>query len=751
VSGGFTRVRGDLLAGAVLVAAVLILQAPVISGARTLLAFPDNSWQSYAWLNFAVRDGAAWDPYQFGGHSFVGELQTALYYPLGQLLSVVAGSSITVRGITAYLIAHMLMAAVFMYAFMRVLGVTRPGAVVGAIAFTMGGYMPSRLVAQANIFVAACWLPLIFLLFHLALRRALWIALPAGAALALSLLAGHIQPPGYALIGIALYGAWFAATATGERRAAAVRAAAAVAITAVIAFAISAVQVLPSLEYQHHAVRFVGANSAFPADAKLPYEIVGYQHIVDPSDLGGFVSPVFGDVDDGRLYVGVVVLLLAGLGAVRAPRRHALFWMGLAVLSLLYSLGHHAGIHRLAYEVVPELDKLREPARALYLADFALAVLAGYGAGSLTARRAAWWPRPRAPVAVKAVVAVVAVAALGVAFAKAVDGRPLSGHREGLEVALALAVVTLAIVAARVLGWVGPAIAGTLLVVVLVLDLVPLDQAGFARTSDYDATTNFYPNRYYADTPLIDFLRSRPGPVRVTNPAGVLPPNAGDVDQIQLLQGHAASLTDELKALLDVGGAPPSPVHDLMNVRYGVVTSADPVAGWRMVFRSGVVRVYENPTALPRAWLASRWEVQPNAAAARERALSPDFDRLHDVVLDARPSAARAAAAGPPGSVAVTDYEPTRIEFEAKSATPAVLVASEMSYPGWSAEVDGGGARVMRADGFLRAVEMPAGSHRVTMTYRPTHWALALILSLTGVAAVLAACAAAWVRARRRQ
>ncbi|MDQ3934210.1 MAG: hypothetical protein M3340_06215, partial [Actinomycetota bacterium] len=392
--------RGDLLAAGTLAAAVLLLHATVISDKRTLLAFPDNSFQSYAWLSFAARDGAAWDPYQFGGHTFLGELQTALYYPLGELFFLVTGS-ITGRGITAYLIAHMLMTAVFMYAFLRVLGLVRPGAVVGALAWAIGGYMLHRLTAQANIFVSATWLPLIFLLFHLALTRALWVALPAGAALGVSLLGGHIQPPAFAIVGIAAYGVWFAATEVGRRRAVAGRAALALGAVLAIGFAVAAVQLIPSLEYQDRAVRFIGEPAPVPAGAELPYDVVGHQHVVDPGDLGGFVSPVYGEVDDGRLYIGVITLILAAVGLLRAPRRWAVFWAGLALLALLWSMGHHAGVHRVLYEVVPELDKIREAARGLMLTHFALAVLAGYGAAALSRSGEAWRPRPDAPRALR--------------------------------------------------------------------------------------------------------------------------------------------------------------------------------------------------------------------------------------------------------------------------------------------------------------------------------------------------------------
>jgi hypothetical protein len=55
----------------------------------------------------------------------------------------------------------------------------------------------------------------------------------------------------------------------------------------------------------------------------------------------------------------------------------------------------------------------------------------------------------------------------------------------------------------------------------------------------------------------------------------------------------------------------------------------------------------------------------------------------------------------------------------------------------------------VRADGVLRAVEVPPGVHRVAMSYRPTHWTLALLLSLGAAAAIAGACAAAAVRRRR--
>ena len=741
--------KGDLLAAGVLTAGVLVLQASVISGKRTLLAFPDNSFQTYAWYSYAARDGALWDQYQRGGHAFLGELITSLLYPLQQLLFIVTGSGITGRGMTAFLIAHMVLAALFMYAFLRAIGLVREGAVVGGLAFAMSGYMAHRLGGQAQIFISAVWVPAMFWLFHLALTRGLWIAAPAGAAVAMSLLAGHIQPPAYALIGLAFYGIWYTVV-TQPRRAAALRALAALGITVAVGFSLSAPQMIPSLEYQENAWRFISEPEPVRGDAKLPYETVGHKFLLEPAQLDAFLSPSFADVQDGRPYIGILTLLLAAVGLFRAPRRSAVFWGLFVLVSVLYAMGHHAGVHRVGYELVPLLDKMREPVRALMLVHFGLAVLAGYGAAALSDRASSWRRERRGPAALALAIGAVGAAAAVLVFAKAVDGVPPLDEGDAALIAVALAVAGVAIVAGRMIGWLGPTAVAALCVVVMVLDLAPVGQANYGEPKNYDGVGNVEPHRNYRDTDVLRFLRSQPGPFRVSNPTAVLPPNTGDVHQIELLQGHGASMTYELFELLNTSGAPPGRGHDLMNVRYAVVDR--PVDGWRevLVSRDGHGRVAENPAPLPRAWLASGWEVVPDWKAAFHRSLEESFPYRRSVVLDAAPRA-RPPARLDGANVRIVRRESNRIEVESRSPAPAVLVMAEMFYPGWSAEVDGEERRVLRADGILRAVEVPAGVHRVSMSYRPTHWTAALLLCLGGLVALAGACLFGWLRHRRSE
>jgi uncharacterized membrane protein YfhO len=76
-----------------------------------------------------------------------------------------------------------------------------------------------------------------------------------------------------------------------------------------------------------------------------------------------------------------------------------------------------------------------------------------------------------------------------------------------------------------------------------------------------------------------------------------------------------------------------------------------------------------------------------------------------------------------------------------------LLVLSEVYYPGWKARVDGLPAESLRADLALRAIPVPAGSHRVEMIYRP--WTVPAGIGISLLSIMGAGLAALWVRRRR--
>lgn len=88
---------------------------------------------------------------------------------------------------------------------------------------------------------------------------------------------------------------------------------------------------------------------------------------------------------------------------------------------------------------------------------------------------------------------------------------------------------------------------------------------------------------------------------------------------------------------------------------------------------------------------------------------------------------------------------PSDVEYTVNLPRPGVFVASESSYPDWTATVDGASAEWFTADYILRGVELSAGFHVVRYRYEPAsvRWGLAVsALGLTALVGLL-------VRARR--
>ena len=80
-----------------------------------------------------------------------------------------------------------------------------------------------------------------------------------------------------------------------------------------------------------------------------------------------------------------------------------------------------------------------------------------------------------------------------------------------------------------------------------------------------------------------------------------------------------------------------------------------------------------------------------------------------------------------------------------QAAQPGFLFLADQYFPGWSAQVNGSAAEIVRANVAFRAVEVPAGDSEVVFTYRPLSVRLGALISLL----TLVAMGVLWWRAGR--
>lgn len=143
---------------------------------------------------------------------------------------------------------------------------------------------------------------------------------------------------------------------------------------------------------------------------------------------------------------------------------------------------------------------------------------------------------------------------------------------------------------------------------------------------------------------------------------------------------------------------------------------------WKLVYEKDGVEIIRNKRMLPRVWLVAEAEaVDGEEALSRIRGESEHpFDPLRTALLEVLPSELPRLPGGgisPDSSARVLESEPNRLLIETRSATPTVLVVSEVIFPGWVATVDEQDAPIHATDFILRGVALPAGTHRVEMRY----------------------------------
>jgi hypothetical protein len=140
--------------------------------------------------------------------------------------------------------------------------------------------------------------------------------------------------------------------------------------------------------------------------------------------------------------------------------------------------------------------------------------------------------------------------------------------------------------------------------------------------------------------------------------------------------------------------------------------------GVRLVHGGPSALVYEDPAALPRAFLAGGARVTEDPAGALAALSDPAFDSRLEAVVHEDPGIPLEGGLVQ-GGADIVEWSPDRIRLAVRADRPALLVLADNYYPGWEATVNGEAQPVLRANHTFRAVAVPAGEHEVVFRFRP--------------------------------
>lgn len=761
------RKPNDILAGLVLAVAALtcfwrlslhpadLLVGPQGGGSNDLTRYYLSAQERLTEAVSRPDISVCWDPYLLAGAPWFGNPQAGILYPANWLYAFIPARWL----ISWMLVGHHWWAGLGVYLLSRRYGSSWGAAVLAGMCYLGAPY----LLAQsgeghyAQICLVA-WIPFAFLgLERLRAGQRGGIGLTA-VVLSLCFFCGHAQETYYLTLLLSAYllpdlaglvRRRHAASASQSEARAAIRLLGRWALVGVAVAGLTAVELLPTWVYSRNSIRAGGLQIE-----EIRHGVLGAAsllQLLDPFALGGpadYRGP-------GQYYcetlccLGLPTLIFALVGVAGTPRRHPVVrFAALGLVGFLVAFGDGTPLFPLLHRFLPGVSLFRSPSRMLFFCSFFSAMLAGAGFDHLRALTLA--ARQRSRIALGAASVSLLCCGAGLLVCRWASPAPeptaptwAATLVHGVAWTSVLSLLAGVLVVLWFLTRPVPRVTGA---TVLALCTVAVGSTWYAA----QLLRTVPPESARRDNPVIAFLQTRPGVERVLVGQELLSDREARLHGIQKLQGYdpvplarvamfAAALIPGQDPAMGLAGFEPlrlnslrRPLADAMGVRYAVVPGSGPgeYAGWRRVSQ-GVLAgeftlrghspaklnytVYENPSAMPRAFVVGRTlAVYPGGDAMDELAAS---DPRQTVLLER--TVFPAGLAQPFRPAQIIQYAASQVTVRAVLDQPGYLVLSDAYYPGWTAAVDGRPAAVLPANLAFRAVALAPGEHMVEFRCSP--------------------------------
>ncbi len=697
-----TRIKRGLLAPLVLLALTIgVHWKTLLTNQYNDFDKPDLTYQVAPWLQAQAAQWhhgrpLLWDPYQVGGQSLIGQTVPGAAYPFNWLLFLAPLKHGFIRDASFnwYIALIRFLAALACYGLCRDLGRSRPASILGASAFAFAGYVAST--AWPQLLNGTVWAPLVFLFSLRALRgqRPLVNSIFSGACLGIAWFSGHHQIPFYTTLAISAV--WIYHIAKREHRERSLCFAALI-VTLVL---VSAVQTFPAYSYGQTAVRWANASHELTWNEPVPYSVHD-EFSLDPSSvLGVFLQSVY---THSNPFVGIVVLALAILAVALAWSESAVpLFATVAAGGLIFAFASPTILHGIIYALVPFADKARNPAMAVFIFHLGVCVLAAFGVDALIEHAQSAW--------VKRVMIGCGAVAIVIWIYQAITQMfhvPPAARTSPIAVTGLIAILLIVLLYAIREGTIQARSAGVLLIVLVMLEIGSLTQADLQNR---DLGFRYW-NVLSRDNDVAAFLKSQPAPFRVDVKEEDIPYNFGDWYGLESYMGFVSSAP---QAFIRVQGL--QRTNDLFGVRYYVGKQA-PRAGLAEVFSSAAgIKVFEIPTAMPRAWAVHETFPIHNLDELGPHLNHPSLDFNRTVLLmGALPQLENCTG----DQVRLIRHDVQRSTLDVDMNCRGMVVLADGYSKDWIATIDGARAPLYAAYATVRGVVVDRGHHQIEIRYRP--------------------------------
>lgn len=728
-----------------------------------------------------VKAGAwpLWNPYIFFGMPLMASLQAGLFYPLTIIYHVLPFD----LAFNYYIVIHYFLAACFMYWLMKDFKVSAYAAVFSSLAFAFSGYLLS--VSNMNTSLSSViWLPLVFMYFRRTTlnldgnKPSMFNMNFVFLVLSFSLMFLGGEPT---IIYITSFFLLFYALIFASGKYIKIRSKLLLLILFVLAAGLVAVQLFPFLELVRESNR--GAVGTYDIVTIRSLPIRETLNFIFPFFFGnqlrsgGYNTVLLGsNIQDWIIssYMGILPFLFLPFAFFSKNRKHAIFFICAAAVSLILAYGKYTPIYKILFYAVPGLTLIRYPVKYIFLTTFAISVLSGLGFDALLNSK----NMKKAAASISFIIFLLFLSAYSIIsvyssqiYAAIKSTYPKNLHpmfykilqdnfQFDLQSAFFLVTLLFALFITLYAYYKDKIRTGAFCFIVLGLFAIDLT----ASNSSLNIPSS--PSVYHEMTPNVKILIKKAGIERFYYTQEIDNLNRSvygdDFDQ-GLIEAKDKLAANRLliHGLYDTYGYESIELESHMNfylallknnpfnsLKYLNMVNARYLADVKPIksrqlnllkhskYYWGEVWLYENPHALPRAYVVSDYVVASSKKDAMKMLLSKDFNPGKYVVLEEDPKIPKTNNFSP---AKIISYTPNEVVIGTNSAKPGLLFLSDTYFSGWDAYVDMKTAKIYRANYMFRAVVVGQGKHTVKFVYSPESFRLGAIISISSLLILLVA------------
>lgn len=691
--------------------------------------------QLYPWKFLAVeniKEGhlPLWNPYNFSGTPLLANFQSSAFYPLNFLFFIMPFE----YAFSFLIFLQPLLAGLFLYMYLRNLGLKESPSFIGAISFSFSGFFIAWL-EWGTVLHTALYLPLVLLaidklFFYLnkekILNRSilLWSIIFV-LSLVFSFLAGHLQIFFY----LALFALFYviAKLILVNKR---IKNLLFLIVLFVFFLLITFVQWFPTLNFINLSARnldVIGFNSQgwfIPWQNLIQF--IAPDFFGNPSTLNYFGVWNYAEFIG---YVGIIPLILALFALFFRKDKKTFFFGTIFFISLIFALP--TVFAKLPYKFELPFISTSQPTRLLFITDFCLSVLAALGFDYFSKRI------KRTNILYIFGVILLFLVLLW-SFVLFFNGNLISA--ENLNVAkhnlilpslifLASLIIFLAIIfySQREKRKVSNTVLFSLVFIVILISVFDLFRFGL-KFETFAKKEYLYPK-----TEITSFLQKQEQPFRIMSlDSTILPPNFSIMYKLQTLDGYDPLFLQRYAELMAAMGrgepniSPPfgfnriitpqnasSRLIDLLNIKYVLSKTELNEAKLNLVFNNGNVFVYENKNTFPRAFFV----INTYLANSKQNAIDKIFDETillsNIAVVEGVSKKDMSSNEWSMGKVKVLDYQENKVVLKTTNNGDGFLVLTDSYYPTWKALIDGKETKIFLTDYNFRGIIVPKGEHKI--------------------------------------